>query len=171
MKRDDLTQVSRILVSIRVAATPARAFDVFTREIDLWWRDTPLFRFTPGAPGVLSFEPPIEPNSGGRFIQRSDDGTQFEIGRVVEWLPGERFACTWRQASFAEDQETEVEVRFDAIGEQTRVTVEHRGWDSVPQEHVARHTFPNAVFLQRHGEWWQALLRSLQKRVADRFTA
>jgi hypothetical protein len=30
---------------------------------------------------------------------------------------------------------------------ETRVTVEHRGWDSVPQEHVARHGFPDAVFL------------------------
>ncbi len=154
---------SRVFVAIRVAATPERAFDVFTREIDLWWRATPLFRFTPRSPGKLAFEP----RSGGRFIETSDDGTQFEIGRIVEWSPGVRLTFTWRQASFSEGQETEVEVRFDAIGDETRVTVEHRGWDSVPQEHVARHTFPNAVFLQRHGEWWQILLRSF----ANRFTA
>lgn len=166
---------SRILVAIRVAATPERAFDVFTREVDLWWRATPLFRFSSRSPGVLAFEPPIGPNSGGRFTESFDDGTQFEIGRILEWSPGARLAFTWRQASFAEGQETEVDVRFDAIGDETRVTVEHRGWDSVPQDHVARHTFPNAVFLQRHAEWWQALLGSFKKCAAkpdvDRFTA
>ena len=164
---DNETMTSHILVSIRVAVTPERAFDVFTREIDQWWRATPLFLFSSHSPGVLSFEQHL----GGRLIERCDDGTQFEIGRILEWVPGERLAFTWRQASFAEDQMTEVEVRFDAIGDQTRVTVEHSGWDSVPQEHVARHTFPNAVFLQRHGEWWQALLRSLQGRVDGRFNA
>ena len=34
---------------------------------------------------------------------------------------------------------THVEVRFEAVGEETRVTVEHAGWDSVPAAHVARH--------------------------------
>ena len=152
------------MVAIRVATTPARAFEVFTREIDSWWRATPLFAFTPGSPGTLTFEPHL----GGRFIETADDGTQFEIGRIVEWSAGARLAFTWRQASFTEGQETEVEVRFDAIEDETRVTVEHRGWDSVPQDHVARHTFPNAIFLQRHGQWWQVLLHSFQKRAANR---
>jgi hypothetical protein len=47
------------------------------------------------------------------------------------------------------------------LGEETRVTVEHRGWDTVPAAHVARHGFPTAVFLRRHGEWWQGLLLAL----------
>jgi hypothetical protein len=71
----------------------------------------------------------------------------------------------WRQASFAPDQDTEVEVRFEAAGEETRVTVEHRGWDSVPMGHVARHSFPDILFLRRHGEWWQALLAALKAQV------
>ena len=39
------------------------------------------------------------------------------------------------------------------------------GWDTVPAEHVARHGFPNVVFLQRHGEWWRVLLDSLNGRL------
>lgn len=154
---------SRVVVAIRVAATPERAFDVFTREIGQWWKPAPLFAFTPGPPGTLAFER----HPGGRLVETHADGTSFEIGRVVEWRPGERLAFTWRQSTFADDQSTEVSVRFEAVGHETRVTVEHRGWDAIPQRHEARHTFPNAIFLQRHGEWWQALLGALARRVAS----
>jgi hypothetical protein len=49
-------------------------------------------------------------------------------------------------------------VRFEPAGDETRVTVEHFGWDTIPREHAARHGFPLEVFLRRHAEWWQALL-------------
>ncbi|MEI9963534.1 MAG: SRPBCC domain-containing protein [Caulobacteraceae bacterium] len=85
----------------------------------------------------------------------------FEIGAITAWEPPARLAFGWRQAGFAPGQHTEVEIRFEPVGEETRVTVEHRGWDSVPQAHVARHGFPDAIFLRRHAEWWRALLTSL----------
>ncbi len=149
---------SRVLVSLRVASDPARAFKAFTAEIGTWWRPNPLFAFTPRSPGVLAFEGGAE----GRLIERLPSGKAFEIGRVKVWAPPRRLVFSWRQASFAEDQETEVEVRFDQVDDQTRVTIEHRGWDGVPQEHVARHGFPPAAFLQRHAEWWRDLLGSLR---------
>jgi len=150
---------SSILVAVRVQAAPERAFEVFTREIALWWRPNGLFRFRPGPPGTLAFEP----GPGGRFTETSADGEVFEIGRIKEWKPGERLVFTWCQASFTPDQQTEVEVRFEPVGDETRVTVVHRGWDSVPTEHAARHRFPDAVFLQRHGEWWQVLLAEFRR--------
>ena len=152
---------SRVIVAIRVAATPDRAFDVFTREIDLWWRPSPLFAFAPGPPGTLAFER----RPGGRLVETRADGSSFEIGRIVEWVPGETLVFTWRQATFPDDRTTEVAVRFAAVGDETRVTVEHRGWDAIPQDHVARHGFPNGVFLQRHAEWWQALLDAVGQRI------
>jgi uncharacterized protein YndB with AHSA1/START domain len=153
---------SRILVALRVPATPARAFQAFTAEIGLWWRTNQLFQFTRrSAAGRLAFEP----GEGGRFTETDADGEVFEIGRITAWQPGARLAFTWRLASFAPDQVTEVDIRFEAVGSETRVTVEHRGWETVPQQHVARHTFPDAVFLQRHGEWWRALLASLRSRL------
>ncbi|WP_434111496.1 SRPBCC family protein [Paraburkholderia caffeinilytica] len=156
---------SRVLVSLRVAATPQRAFDVFTREIGRWWRPNGLFQFTPQGAGVLSFEASPEPGEPGRLVETQADGSVFEIGRITAWEPGARLAFGWHQASFTDAQHTHVEVRFEAVGDETRVTVEHRGWDTVPQDHVARHHFPERVFLLRHGEWWQALLASLRSEV------
>jgi uncharacterized protein YndB with AHSA1/START domain len=152
---------SRILVSLRVAATPERAFEIFTREIGVWWRPNVLFPFTPCSPGVLAFEPGV----GGAFTETLPNGKVFEIGRITAWEPGIRLAFTWRQATFSPEQITPVEVRFEPVDAQTRITVEHRGWDTVPQNHVARHTMPDAVFLHRHGEWWQVLLSSLKTRL------
>ena len=152
---------SRVLVALRVKASPARAFEVFTQEVTLWWRPNGLFQFTPRSPGVLAFEP----GEGGRFIETLANGQVFEIGRIRAWEPPSRLVFGWRQATFAPGQDTEVEVRFEAMGEETRVTVEHRGWDSVPAEHVARHHFPDAIFLLRHAEWWQVLLASLKATV------
>ncbi|MDB5457692.1 MAG: activator of ATPase 1 family protein [Caulobacter sp.] len=153
---------SRVVVALRIAAAPERVFEAFTAQIAAWWRPNPLFAFTPRSPGVLAFEG----GAGGRLVERLDNGKVFEIGAVRVWEPGARLVFGWRQASFSPEMDTEVEVRFEAVGDETRVTVEHRGWDSVPAPHVARHGFPDGLFLRRHGEWWQALLEELRARLA-----
>jgi len=150
---------SRVVVSLRVRATPARAFEAFTAEIGQWWTANSLFAFTPRAPGVLSFE------NGERLIETRDGGKVFEIGRVSVWEPGVRLVVGWRQATFTPDMATEVEVTFEPVGEETRITVTHTGWDSVPQAHVAKHGFPETAFLARHGEWWRTLLGNLREHL------
>lgn len=150
---------SRVMIALRVRATPMRAFEAFTAEIGQWWKPNSLFAFTPRAPGVLSFE------GAERLIETREGGKVFEIGKVTVWDPGARLVFGWRQAAFTPDMATEVEVLFEAVGEETRVTVNHVGWDSVPTEHVAKHGFPEAVFLARHGEWWRVLLGSLREHV------
>ncbi len=146
---------SRVLVSLRVRATPARAFEAFTAEIGQWWVASDLFAFTPRAPGVLSFE------KGERLIETRGGGKVFEIGRVSVWEPGVRLVVGWRQATFTPDMATLVEVTFEPVGEETRITVTHTGWDTVPQTHAAKHGFPETAFLARHGEWWRVLLGRL----------
>ncbi len=147
--------MSAVIVSLRVKATPQEAFDVFTQEIGAWWRPSELFQITPRGDGVLSFE------GEQRLITTLPNGKVFEIGHVIAWAPGERLAFSWRQASFAAEQVTHVEVRFEPVGEETRVTVEHRGWDAIPQDHVARHGFPLAATQMRLAEHWRALLAAL----------
>ncbi|MET0337624.1 MAG: SRPBCC family protein [Caulobacter sp.] len=149
---------SRVVVALRVKASPERTFHVFARDISLWWRPNPIFAFTPRSPGVLSFDG----GEGGRLIETLPNGKVFEIGDVRAWEPPHRLVFGWRQATFAPGQDTEVTVTFEAVEDETRVTVEHRGWDTVPAEHVAKHGFPETLFLQRHGEWWRALLASLK---------
>jgi len=144
--------MSVVIVSLRVKASPREAFDVFTQEIDAWWRPNGLFEITPRGDGALSFE------AQERLITTLSTGKTFEIGRVTAWSPGELLAFSWRQANFAPDQRTHVEVRFEPAGDETRVTVEHRGWDAIPQAHAARHGFPLAATQMRLAEHWRALL-------------
>lgn len=153
--------MSAVIVSLRVKATPQRAFDVFTQEIALWWRPNGLFELTPRSDGVLRFEP----GEGGRLVTDLPSGKTFEIGNITTWRPGELLAFTWRQATFAPEQVTTVEVRFEAIADETRVTIEHRGWDTIPQEHVARHGFPLAATQMRLSEHWRALLAAMAART------
>lgn len=155
---------SRVVVSIRVPCSPIQAFEVFTEEIGDWWAHTDFFRFTPKGPGRLAFEPPGA-EGGARLIERLPNGKEFKIGDVREWAPGERLVVGWRQATFGPDHATEVEVRFEPVGAETRITVEHRGWDSVPQDHVARHGFPLTLFQQHQGEQWRAGLDRLRQCV------
>jgi uncharacterized protein YndB with AHSA1/START domain len=160
IRRSPMT--SSILVALRIKAPPQHVFDVFTRDIALWWKPNGLFQFTPRSPGTLAFEERL----GGRLTETLPNGKVFEIGRITAWSPPAHLAFTWRQATFAEDQMTHVDVRFEPAGEETRVTVKHRGWDTVPADHVAKHHFPETIFLQRHAEWWRDLLASLGTRSA-----
>jgi uncharacterized protein YndB with AHSA1/START domain len=153
--------MSRVLVALRLATTPERAFEAFTQEIAQWWRPNVLFQFTPQDTRELRFEPGV----GGRFLMRLRDGSEFEIGRVHTWQPPAELAFSWRQQSFAPEQSTHVRVRFEAVDGQTRVTVEHTAWDTIPQRHAARHGFPLHVFQLRHAEWWQTLLAQLGQRA------
>jgi uncharacterized protein YndB with AHSA1/START domain len=152
---------SRVLVALRVAAPVARTFTAFTGEIGDWWSPNGLFRFTDRADGRLAFEP----DPPQRLVEIGTDGERFEIGLVTVWDPPHRLVFGWRQAGFPAGRSTEVSVRFDAVDDGTRVTVEHSGWDAIPEDHAARHGFPLSSLQHRLAEWWQALLRSLGDRV------
>lgn len=147
-----------VLIALRATATPERAFDVFTREIALWWQPDPLFQITPHGDGTLAFE-------GGRLVARLANGETFEIGRVTEWARGACLAFDWRQATFPRDMQTRVEVTFEAVGDETRITVRHFGWTALPRDQAARHGFPDLITQQRVADWWQRSLAGLSERL------
>ncbi len=153
--------MSAVIVSLRIDAPPQDVFDAFTQDIALWWRPNPLFQLTPRGDGVLRFEPGPE----GRLLTVLPNGKEFEVGRVITWAPPSLLAFSWRQATFSPEQTTHVEVRFEPSHEGTRVSVTHTGWDAIPQDHVARHSFPLAVFQQRQGEQWRAGLAALSAKL------
>ncbi|MDO8410763.1 MAG: SRPBCC domain-containing protein [Phenylobacterium sp.] len=152
---------SKVYVALRVKASPTRAFSAFVDEIGAWWRPSPLFQTTPRPPGRLAFEG----GAGGRVTETLASGKVFEIGRILHWAPPERLVFSWRQASFPPDLHTEVEVRFDPMGEETRVSIEHRGFTRVPDESAARHGFPDPVLQMRLADWWRSQLAGLAARV------
>lgn len=154
---------SKVFLAIRVPVDPATAFEAFTQDIAAWWQPDPLFQITPQGDGALHFEP----GARGRLVTRLANGETFEIGRILVWEPGRRLVFVWRQASFTAGQSTEVEVRFEPVGDETRVSVEHRAWDTIPRAHAARHGFPEHVTLQRAADWWRVSLGALRARLAD----
>jgi uncharacterized protein YndB with AHSA1/START domain len=151
---------SKVYVALRVKASPERAFEAFVQEIGQWWRPDVLFPTTP-KPGALSFEP----GPAGRLIETRAGGKVFEIGRIRGWEPHVRLIFSWRQASFPPDLYTEVEVCFEAVGDETRVSIEHRGFDRVPADSAARHRFPDAVLLMRLAEFWRSRIAALGAQV------
>ncbi len=154
---------SKVYVALRVKASPERAFAAFVEEIGAWWRPNGLFQTTPRAPGVLAFEP----GEGGRLTETLATGKVFEIGRIAVWNPPSCLVFSWRQANFPPDLRTEVEVRFEPVGDgETRVSVEHRGFDQVPAESAARHGFPDQALLMRLADWWRSLLTSYRDTSA-----
>jgi uncharacterized protein YndB with AHSA1/START domain len=155
---------SQVYVALRVSADPLRAFEVFTDEIALWWQPSGLFQLTPRGDGELAFEPGVN----GRLLTTFSNGEEFEIGRISIWEPGRRLVFTWRPASFTPLQSTEVEVRFESVGDETRISIEHRGWDTIPRKHVARHGFPEHITLQHAADWWRASLGMLKTKLSQR---
>jgi len=151
---------SKVYVALRVKASPERAFEAFVEEIGEWWRPDMLFQTTP-RPGVLSFEP----GPAGRLIETRTGGKVFEIGRIRVWEPPNRLVFSWRQASFPPGLHTEVEVGFEAVGEETRVSIEHRGFERLPADSAARHGFPDAVLLMRLAEFWRSRIAAVAAQV------
>jgi uncharacterized protein YndB with AHSA1/START domain len=150
-----------------VAVAPAVAFAIFTQEIDQWWKRGPKYRLAGRRPGALHFEPGV----GGRLFEsiETESGTQFfETGRVTVWDPPSRLVVIWRNANFAADESTELEVLFEASGRGTLVTVQHRGWASLRRDHPARHGLDGAAFTRMIGLWWSDLMTALREHAEVR---
>ena len=121
--------IAPVRKSVVVAATPAKAFDVFTAGIDRWWPKSHGIGAAPIRKSV------IEPFVGGRWYTACEDGTDVVVGHVRVWQPGERLVVSWEvsaewkpdgRAAFA----SEVELWFHAeAGGRTRVELEHRNFE------------------------------------------
>src|SRR5262249_5690628 len=100
-----------------------------------------------------------------------DGGDSFEVGRVLEWNPGENLRFEWRQGDFAPGDVTGVEVRFEPAPGGTRVTLEHRGWERLQAAHPARHGYTGGAFVSMMGLRWADLLAALRRLAERRRTA
>jgi uncharacterized protein YndB with AHSA1/START domain len=154
-------------VSVFVAVAPEVAFDVFTREIDLWWKQGPKFRIGSRHPGRLSFEPGL----GGRLLETVElpaGPRAFVVGRVTLWEPPHRLELQWRGVNFKPDEETLLSVRFEPERDGTLLSVRHSGWSALREGHPARHGLAGAAFSRMIGLWWGELVSALREHVAAR---
>jgi uncharacterized protein YndB with AHSA1/START domain len=154
-------------VTVSVRAPQTEAFDVFTREIDLWWRRGPRYRIAGRRRGQLSFEPGV----GGRLfetVELAPGPRVFVVGTILAWEPPAHLAFEWRGVNFAKDEFTRVDVSFLAAGDSTLVTVRHTGFASLREGHPARHGLAGAAFSRMMGLWWRDLMTALREHVAER---
>lgn len=153
-------------VSVTVAVPPALAFEIFTEEIDRWWRRGSKFRHAGGRGGFVR----IEPKVGGRLFESIDGGAGphvIEVGQVRVWAPPQRLAFTWRNANFAPGEQTMVDVEFAPAAAGTLVTVTHRGLAALRPGHPARHGLQGAAFSRMIGLWWGDQMSALREVCAE----
>jgi uncharacterized protein YndB with AHSA1/START domain len=107
--------------SIVVPCGAARAFQVFTAQLDRWW---PRSHSRSGDPLTSVM---LEPWAGGRLYERTPEGIEHAWGQVIRWEPPAHLAYHWYLGSGSE-QPSRVDVHFTDLGDgKTRVDVLHRG--------------------------------------------
>lgn len=152
----------QVRVTLAVAVPQDVAFEIFTSEIDRWWRKGPRFRRSGMSGGMIRLEAGV----GGRLFESVESaGVErvFVVGRVRAWEPPSRLVFTWRNEVFAPTEDTEVEVTFAATATGTLVTVVHRGWAALRPDHPARHSMPVDAFIRSLGTWWSDQMSSMRR--------
>lgn len=144
--------------SMIVQASPALAWRVFTEKMSTWW---PLDHYKIGK--AKAVEAIVEPRAGGRWYERGEDGSTCDWGRVLVWEPPSRLVLTWDISAdwqFDPALNTEIEVRFVAEKDRTRVELEHRHLDRFG----ARRDEMRRIF-DKEGDWGKLLAQFA--RVAE----
>ncbi len=120
--------------SVVVPLAPERAFRLFTEGMGTWW---PLASHSISDERAASCG--IEPRVGGAVYELRDDGERLVWGSIEVWEPPARFVMRWHPGrDVATGQQ--VEVRFAAVPEGTRVDLEHRDWERLAERAEAART-------------------------------
>lgn len=113
-----------IAKTVEVKASPEHAFEVFAAHMGEWWHKAHSI-----AQGTTQNDVIIEPRAGGRWYELGADGSEHPWGHVIAYEPPRRLLLAWqlnRDFTFDPELVTEVEVRFEPLGEGTTVHFEHR---------------------------------------------
>ena len=124
MSESLVIEVVRKVVMVDCAVE--EAFRVFTEDALSWW---------PVATHSIHEtvrEIVFEPGEGGEVYEISTAGEKAHWATVTGWEPPGRLVLAWNILERPGEQ-TEVEVRFTAEGDGTRVELEHRGWESLAE--------------------------------------
>jgi uncharacterized protein YndB with AHSA1/START domain len=147
--------------SITVQAGQWRAFDVFTKEHGTWWPR--VYHI-----GSVDYETAvIEPFAGGRWYERSVDGSESVWGYVLVWEPPRRLVLAWQISAdwqFDAEVTTEIDVRFEPVGEnRTRVELEHRHLDRFGTRAAEMRAIFDSGGVPGAPQGWAGILRQFAK--------
>lgn len=122
--------IEPVRLSLRVPLAPADAFALFTDKMATWWPAKTHSIFEDDVVDVV-----FEGKVGGRIYEVTTSGDQYGWGEVVLYERGKRFVMTWHP-NLHDPTPTEVDVTFEADGDGTRVSLEHRGWERLGERAV-----------------------------------
>jgi len=151
----------RVSTSVFVDAPPDIAFEVFTEQIDTWWRHGLKFRVGGRGTSVLH----LESRLGGRLFETLGDDHVAQTGTVTAWDPPRSLQIEWRGVNFAPHEKTTLSVDFEPRRGGTQVTLVHAGFASLPPDHPVRHGQPVPRFIAAMAMWWSDQMTSLRLRV------
>lgn len=156
----------RVSASVFVEAPPDIAFEVFTDQIDTWWRHGMKFRSGARDVSVLH----LEARLGGRLFETiaapgGAAGHVVQTGTVTAWDPPRALEIEWRGVNFAPNEKTTVSVTFEPRRDGTQVTLVHAGWAALPPDHPVRHGQAVRAFIAGMGLWWSDQMTSLRLAV------
>jgi activator of Hsp90 ATPase-like protein len=124
--------IAPVRKSIRVNASQAHAFKVFTSGLGDWWPNNHGI----GPKPIKSVA--MEARLGGHWYELAEDGTRTNVGKITVWEPPQRFVMSWDVNSTWKPDTTvgsEFEVRFIAeVAHATRVELEHRKFEEMGKE-------------------------------------
>ncbi|MGH7667549.1 MAG: ArsR/SmtB family transcription factor [Candidatus Dormibacteria bacterium] len=139
--------------------TRERAFQRFTAEMGDWW---PLGRWHFGTASPVTVT--LEPQPGGRWYERGEDGSETDWGEVLVFEPSRRLVLSWRllpSDPALELVHSELDVTFTPVPPQEcRVRLEHRGVDPIGAETAAQ---LQDTFEAEQG-WTELLKRFAERR-------
>jgi uncharacterized protein YndB with AHSA1/START domain len=119
-----MIRIAPIVKSVRVRATPDRAFEIFTTNVARWWPPS----YTIGQSPIKQVV--IEPRTGGSWYEIGEDGSECRWGDVLAWSPPTGLMLAWRIGmdwQFDPSLLTELEITFKDVGDgETEVRLEHR---------------------------------------------
>src|ERR1700716_267644 len=87
---NEMTAIAPVRKTVSVKAPIAHAFDVFTSGLTRWWPHDHGVGKKP-IQKVL-----IEPRLGGRWLEKSEDGTQTSVATITVWEPPHRLVMVWQ---------------------------------------------------------------------------
>ena len=119
----DISAPLAVRKSIVVAAPLERAFELFTDGVATWWPQATHSIHEDEVETVV-----LEPREGGRMYERTRSGEEAHWAFVRAWEPPHRLVLEW--AVNPKNPPTEVEVRFSAAEDGTRVELTHTGWEA-----------------------------------------
>jgi uncharacterized protein YndB with AHSA1/START domain len=124
--------IEAVRKTVTVDCVVEEAFRVFTTDAMSWW---PIESHSIHGAAVKDIV--FEGREGGEVYELTADGEKGHWATVVAWDPPARLVLAWNVRE-REAVPTEVDVRFIAEGERTRVELEHRGWEAVAEEAEAK---------------------------------